>query len=278
MKIQLGVAFTDTSMPVIRNDRLLTHGSLTLITPQHGMQAWPAGVPANGVALPNIAADEAAALGIADPGVGAVVGLGAGLTFERTAKGGLHGIVPQAVAPAVGAYMSLNMSPGLKAYILANPAHSYFLSLRSRTTRLTASGTNSLAYSLVRSVANSTLISLLHSASNGTGVLGRRNAAVTNTDPVLRNIANSNGVITGYAADASASLATWGRIGPFNSGVADAQRLPSWIFYQAYLEDLTVSGRTYAQVDALDAELFGRDFGVGGKFYGDTFTSPSTVP
>lgn len=48
---------------------------------------------------------------------------------------------------------------------------------------------------------------------------------------------------------------------------------PSYILYRMYLEDLTVSGRTYAQVDAIDYAMWQTAFSAGGKFYGDTFTA-----
>jgi len=40
-----------------------------------------------------------------------------------------------------------------------------------------------------------------------------------------------------------------------------------------YLEDLTVSGRTYADVDALDNALYTEAFGAGGAYSGDTYTA-----
>lgn len=53
---------------------------------------------------------------------------------------------------------------------------------------------------------------------------------------------------------------------------------PSAIFYRFYLEDLTLSGRTWAEVDALDARLFASAFAPGGRYYADTFTDPATIP
>lgn len=50
------------------------------------------------------------------------------------------------------------------------------------------------------------------------------------------------------------------------------------MIYRVYIEDLTVSGRTYAQVDSIDFALWQAAFAAGGKFYGDTYTDPSTLP
>jgi hypothetical protein len=47
------------------------------------------------------------------------------------------------------------------------------------------------------------------------------------------------------------------------------------VLYRAYIEDLTVSGRTYAQVQALDYALWQAAFAPGGRYAGDTFTPPA---
>jgi hypothetical protein len=55
--------------------------------------------------------------------------------------------------------------------------------------------------------------------------------------------------------------------------------LQSWAFYRAYIEDLTLSGRTWAEVNAIDYALYQAAFGTDGRFEGDTtFTAPSTIP
>jgi hypothetical protein len=51
----------------------------------------------------------------------------------------------------------------------------------------------------------------------------------------------------------------------------------SRIFYGFYLEDLTVSGRTYQDVDALDLQAYNIAFGTGGRYYNDTYTDPATI-
>lgn len=64
-------------------------------------------------------------------------------------------------------------------------------------------------------------------------------------------------------------------VGPFSAAV---NKGGSHILYRCYLEDLTVSGRTYEQVKAIDDALFAAAFSSGGKFYGDTYTDPATLP
>lgn len=50
---------------------------------------------------------------------------------------------------------------------------------------------------------------------------------------------------------------------------------PSFALYRLYIEDMTVSGRDYAEVEAIDLAAYTREFAAGGKFYGDTFTTPA---
>lgn len=72
---------------------------------------------------------------------------------------------------------------------------------------------------------------------------------------------------------------TAGASNPFNAIGGIRERLSSSIFYRAYIEDLTVSGRTYAEVDAIDYALYTKEvLTPGGRYYGDTYTDPATIP
>lgn len=67
-----------------------------------------------------------------------------------------------------------------------------------------------------------------------------------------------------------------GTIGAWIGG--NYNKATSRIIYRARIEDLTVSGRTYEEVEAIDFALYTAAFAVGGKFYGDTYTDPTTFP
>lgn len=56
----------------------------------------------------------------------------------------------------------------------------------------------------------------------------------------------------------------------FNSGLGI-------ILYRTYIEDLTVSGRTFEEVNAIDERLHTAAFSEGGAFYGDTYSDPDVV-
>lgn len=83
------------------------------------------------------------------------------------------------------------------------------------------------------------------------------------------------------------SASPWARVGPswgfaggsYNvaSGSGFQNKLPSWIFYELMIENLTKSGRTWEEANNIDHEAFAAAFGSGGRYAGDTFTSPSTL-
>ena len=103
-------------------------------------------------------------------------------------------------------------------------------------------------------------------------------ANYSNTNPGLTlgnglvqvGVAGHSGSVTNYLF----WLYSWGGAG----GGDNLHVGGSMVFYRGYCEDLTVSGRTYAQVAAIDLALFNTAFASGGKFNGDTNTAPSGYP
>ena len=51
----------------------------------------------------------------------------------------------------------------------------------------------------------------------------------------------------------------------------------SFILYRFYVEDLTISGRTFDDVSKIDTELHRKAFSEGGCFYNDVYTNPTTA-
>lgn len=76
----------------------------------------------------------------------------------------------------------------------------------------------------------------------------------------------------------STGVITNGAVFDPTSNSSNKDKADSHIIYRVYLEDLTISGRTYATVEAADGALFTAAFGTGGRFNGDTFTNPTTIP
>lgn len=291
-KTVIPVTFTDTTLPMLRADPILTPGSLVLIDPSHPAGAWVSGVPANGYAVPNIAAVEAATIvGAAIPALpltlsGAINNNTKG-KVERTARGGLHGIVSQASALASGDGVTIAQTTDLQAYLAANQAHRFYMSLWGALTRANTGMT--AAASLTGGViGGSTNFNVGYIRQDVVAVPGT--LAGSRTDPALNNVGNrfvslANGA--NHTMDSSAGARVtcgpcWGAPpSSYNNAVLATRNLnwPSHVFYRFYLEDLTVSGRTYAAVDAADHALYQQEVvNPGGRYYGDTYTNPSTIP
>ncbi|ADD81002.1 gp004 [Rhodococcus phage ReqiPoco6] len=283
LKLTVPLSFTDSSLPILKSDPMLNAGSLALIEPMHPISQWGAGVPASGATIPNLATKFAVPLlgsnidgtfingGFTDATSGKI---------ERTAKGGIHGIVSQAkdAGPHTSTSAGVTLPTSLWDYVASNPTHDFYASFWAQTTRgavsgkfpvmaIISEGSTTANYLFV--MQNSTRPSATNDAPSFIGARG----GMVDTGPIVRNVAVSQ--VTGAMSTGAATKARefgWGRYRNNASGHF------SWVFYRFYMEDLTVSGRTYAQADAADLALKNAAFGAGGRYANDTFTDPTTIP
>lgn len=265
----------------LKSDELETRGSLLLVEPGHPVFPWAAGVPVSGSAMPNAVDTSARAiLGSSTAPVFTFQGLnGVSGKVERTSKGALHGIVsPIATTPGSA---TIELPPALMAYLIANPTHSYYYSLWDRQTRL---GADPQPQRLIVGQADSIKqhMSAYKSGMRPSAGWGTRINAANETASALgtgRHAISVNGWYSSTPAtnDPIEGRVKWGGIGYFNSGAAGSN-LPSFAFYRLYIEDLTVSGRTHAQVSALDDAMFTNAFALGGRYANDVIAPvPSAV-
>lgn len=283
-----GVSFTDTSLPIVRDDPMLSAGSLFLFDPGHSLGAF-SGLPALAATVPNIAWQKAAALlgsGTA-ASLAATVSLNATvagqMVVERTAKGGIHGIISQAAQASEPLGYALNLPDAVRAYVAANYARGIYVSLWSLLTRK-AIGDNPAPQSNFHHANNTSNYGFLMQG-------GRANpSGTTRVVPTLddRDVSAGSVPLNRYTSLATSAVSGTGPaanpirlgVGSFDGWAYSATRnkQASKIIYRAYIEDLTASGRTWAQADAIDYALYQAAFAVGGKFYGDTYTAPATLP
>lgn len=256
-------------------------GALVLIDPTSSIEQWPAGVPTTTVA--NLAADQAlAAVGSGvesdyDFTVTNTLTATDGLV-ERTSKGGLHFIISQATGAANRKFSLSNEA--IRAYMAANPGHGYFVSLWASVTRRDASAT--VPGPLQR------FVGFIGTASNDTESVrlatgnkltvapsANRSGVKESATPIVLdspiNVSGAHSQIPALGTNADYVFA-----GHFNADLVNVGA--SWILYRVYLEDLTISGRTYAQVSGTDNTLFNAAFGSGGRYNGDTYSPVSTLP
>ena len=292
-----GVTLTDVTAPkIVMRDKIESSGSLMLFDGNHEFGGF-AGLPIIDALVPNALSNLSKAL---------TGGVGADLDFkvktarpnsaqfksERTPKGGIHGIVTQGGGQTAAESYSLDGPKAVSDYILAHPTHQYYFSLWSLITRAGLASSAAQSPFHFTNGLGATTNHLFHmqggvpspgfaSAPSFRGV----KAVPTYTDHTGGSIVvpmkrfGSIGV-QGFVGNAPIAadriqlgVGTFGGWNSLNFNVC-----PSRIIYRAYAEDLTASGRTYAEVEALDYALFLEAFAPGGKFYGDTFTVPSTLP
>ena len=301
-KIVLPSAFSDTTLPVLRDDTRLTYGSLALIDPSHPANPWASGyIPNDADTVPNIAWKEAAAL----LGAGTQASLAGLVTkptqftsavgvLERSSKGGLHAIMSASAAFGTGKGMGIRPAQGIADWIVANPTHKYYISLWMKITRFNNENGSPMGFALNSSPSQAAQSLALIGGANdnlpsGAARLGQRRSrlewrlssdaalAAPFADATFSNIAVNGNTgtanVTGSAAQAQMKLFGAGMVTPFGTSTAGYR---SELLWSAYLEDLTVSGRTYAQVDAIDyAEYQKQCLTAGGRYYNDTYTTPA---
>lgn len=274
-----GVNFGGGAPVVPIYDRIESAGSLFLYDPSQARGAFD-GVPAFNQVIPNVLSNRASLLlGVDENDTRALVNntLNAYLSVERSTKGGIHVISSQNPLQPQTTYYGFRMSDAVRNYVASHPTHSFYFSLWSKITR--------------PGIANSAEQSNFDYAINTSnylfyldGGIFRPTANSTNS-PTVKNSAvtpGTNRFSAGAAASVTGSMPSPPNIIAYggNRGAwsgFNAGKAPSLILYRCYIEDMTVSGRTFADVAALDKSLFDAAFAAGGKFYGDSYSDPVTV-
>lgn len=287
---RLPVAFKGAGLnapKLTKIDRIESNGSLLLIDPTHPSQQWVAGVPtANADTIPNLLASKFTELTGVTTGLAAGMYTGSGtvnIKKERTSKGGLHTYVkPSLVTNNDYAYVSTPAS--ILTYMNAHKDRAYYFSLWQRTT---------MATSYPDGAFNPTFLSFANSTAAGNYLMSFNTYRPWSSTVLGSNFVNpaaeDNHLFAAGAPASSFSIdlvsnkaMPWmvGWIGPWNgSGTANSSlKLPSQILYRVYIEDLTISGRSYADVFAIDQALYTKEvLTSGGRYYGDTFTNPASA-
>ncbi|WP_394651144.1 hypothetical protein [uncultured Acinetobacter sp.] len=267
-----GANFVDEKYPILRADARITNGSLLLLDFSHSLTSI-AGVPSDGTIIPNIAFETAnQIIGSGDKNtLGCLFKntlAAANGKLERTSKGALHGIISNTSRNQKTAGFEINSSTSalLWNYIKNNLSRNYAVFIWSYVTRVTPATSNlndSLAFVNSGGAANNYLLPV--SVQNSVGVKrSSLNAANGFTGSLNANNALNNG-FPFY----------WGQTPPYQSLNPNTGK--SMILYSYHLVDVAKSGKTFAELDAIDAALFNDFFSSGGRFYGDTWSDPASV-
>jgi len=205
---------------------------------------------------------------------------------ERTPRGGIHSIQSTAQTTANEGYLIPNPN-NIVAWMKSNPTHAFYFSVWNKPTRLaTASPITDIFAGAIESSANSYALSMgtITPATFGpTSVTSHNDNRGTNNTPQL-----SAQTVQGLPVDFTGQPTVLGRYGLFDNGnfltpnrvSGRLGKRGARVFYRAFLEDLTVSGRSEETVYALDLEEYTQQvLTPGGHYYGDTVpTDPATYP
>ncbi|VXB29338.1 hypothetical protein [Pseudoclavibacter sp. 8L] len=227
------------------------------------------GVPAS---VPNLVAETAAALAAAS--TPASITLTSAFTSssgrtERTAKGGLH-IVPSKVNDVAAQTFQAQMAPALATWARTQQTDWWFLSMSVRVTRAGTAGTEQQMARLGQNT--STYIASVSEGSAGTSSFGlplpNRTSSPT---PGLANLcvaAQGSGSMTNIAQSFLLG-------GPVNATYL--HKAPSYIVYNLFIDNLTSSGRSYAESRALSGAVHSAGHSIGGRWAGDTWSAPADL-
>jgi hypothetical protein len=299
--IRLDTTFTDETLPFLRADPILTDGSLFLLDPMHPSDPWSAGIPSDTAFVPNVATREAREV-LADDEAevrGVVVNNATFIDpthgrFERTTLGAVHGIVGNVTAVPTASGLAFLLPTALKTYLATNWDNSIYVSLWWKGTRVSpATDGSSLAavparfgigYTTLPSASYKTYLKATArrpTSPDGVEPSANNEAAldVLGTQRFSIGVTGHNGTAPANGSEVYAAVGNWGKAGYNITGMTTGL-WDSWVMYRFYVEDLTVSGRSYGEVDAIDDELYTRHISTsGGRYYGDTEpTDPATIP
>lgn len=304
LKIVIPTNFTDTTMPILRDDPVLPgQGALMLIDPAHSLSVangWSINAaPSIGVHYPNIAQDQGR-LAIGDANADLTTWIetldfadtsygGPAYGFvERTPKGGYHAAFTQRDYNSIQSFkgFTLGMPGSIKSYFAAaaNASHQFYVSLWSRETRIPPAGSNP-HWSAYIGKATSITAGVSWGAMDSGGWVhnGAGTAIIDSYDDgnklgLRRKSAWANNYAGTWDGGPQGAVFNIGTYGTENTYLDAKSHSACQVFYRFYLEDLTVSGRNYTEVDALDAAAFADAFAAGGRYADDTVpTDPATV-
>lgn len=286
--INLPLAFNNPSLPTVYNETLLTNGSLVLVDPTHPWGSWGTAAYAGSSTVPNHAWQQAAAvLGSGDASsLSSSVVVEGGATsrlIEKTGKGALH-VGWKPATNISGQRVRVSPASAIGSFITAQTnSHQFYACLSMRITKNAGTSPRNTFGGAQKDDAQSlwsfdTTGDLPPSGASQRLFANRQGIANDATEGVVFRSLGVSGIYTTFGT----WNGTFNTIAQFSSGrnsnwTAGAQPTPSSVLYFAYLEDLTVSGRTPAAVDALAYARHQALFAAGGRYANDTFTDPATI-
>lgn len=276
------------ALPVITIEPILTNGSLVLLDPGH--PASPITAAKNGASIINLARRQAADLtGVSDPTtLDATIRIVADKEVEKkviaeiTAAGGLHLAANTSFTGSAGASVLLNT--GIADWLNSHyNDHVFFVGLSHRVTRVSA-GIGHRLYSGATKFDSQSLWAFDRSGdlppqSSATRIGYARIGVGEDTPGIICHSIAVKGVHSTFGTFAppfeSVVAATVGNNRQWD--VASTAPSNSHILYSYYLEDLTISGRTFDQARVIWESRHNTLLATTGRYGTDTWTDPTQL-
>lgn len=200
----------------------------------------------------------------------------------RTARNGLHLMNSQQAQASPYELFDILLGENRLAYLNAHLDHTFYVSSWFRQTRAPREG-SSIALPVAALRRTGTYATIDHYAASGvlnsapwflpqeTAAQARGHSSLKDGDSFFVASASAAPYVTPFVMNGPLlRLLTW--------NAARLNNLPSIVVYRAFVEDLTVSGRSFEEAAAIDREEFvDQVLTVGGRYYGDTYESPAVV-
>lgn len=271
---------SDPNIQVIYPDPIIDKGTVMMWDTSRS----DASVFANGTVFNDLAMDTSYAMLGADKNslssALAVPNYPAEFLTERTTKGGLHVMTTQNVLSGLGAdgrMINLPLSSAVKSYMNNNSTHTFHVSFMGVFTRKPTTERPFFMFGTTSYTTNY-YFNMRQTSTNSSADNSMPSTNATYQPSRFPDV----GVPFMFTIEVSAKTGTWDLTGNIRSGIfqgvfstVSAGGLASFIAYRVTINDLTVSGKTGATKRAEDLALFNSLFGSGGKFAGDTWTTPA---
>lgn len=269
--IKLDVPITGDN-PKLYKDPIMSEGSIFLLDESRTETT----TYVNGTGMKNIAGSIAAPIiGVSESALDPVFFKSATLLdsemiIEKTEKGALH-MQSTAGTYTSGRNMRIPIPADIIAYMLTRIAagDDFYCSFWYEYTR--AATNDQRINTIGTSAFSANYLYVYRTQSSGLPSVDRYEN-VAQPQPAGQPIISTRFIQQVFGTVATGTVNSPGiYLGSFSGGVAGN---PSFIVRKFYIENLTLSGRAYADVRDLDIALHTEALAVGGRFYGDTWNSP----
>lgn len=272
------IIFDNPDLDIIPTEEILAEGSLALFDMTHPFSPVPRAQTTG--TIKNLATSAKHLVGSSTiDGSITVAGGGKGL-LERTSKGGLHGNPASTVTTSGNLAYTLVLSADVRTYITNNRNHSFYISLWNNVTKIPESMNTKALFSAITNYDTNYLYTFKPGSIQPTD--SKRIGSFSTGDGLSKgNLFNSiavDGATAGWGTFSASQNGLWvvGANSQFHTGATGPY--PAQILYRAYIEDLTVSKRSFEEVQGIDYALYQKEvLTEGGRYFGDTYTDPTLI-